>query len=326
MVTRLTNRVRASPAFLPSGARVTTVPPRRGASTKEDERMRHVLASVMILAGGLVVWGCGNKGEDAPTKPAAASAAAATSAAPTAAAPSSAAPAAEPIPATKLPEGRSAPPTLEEWSTLKKEVTVKGSSALKCETKIIREYLRVSCKGKVTPEGTPTGIKLLRGGREAMVFAHKGVTSLILPYVEGTDFEAAFSWTAKSHKLAVKWPKGSKQPVIVGAFEGAASPLDGTARGDAEKLCACHMKVTKEPTCENLYGAPDADCDRTFADNCGKLLACARGEIAPTCLPGFFTMGAKAPCFKKCSTGNDCAKGQICASTGFGSLNYCVED
>jgi hypothetical protein len=25
---------------------------------------------------------------------------------------------------------------------------VKGSSALKCETKIVREYLRVSCKGK----------------------------------------------------------------------------------------------------------------------------------------------------------------------------------
>ena len=285
--------------------------------------MRHIAASLMILTGGLVVWGCGNKGGDEPARPATTAAAAPTAAAVVT---TTAVATADPVPATNLPAGRSAPPTVEEWNTLKKEVTVKGSSALKCETKIIREYLRVSCKTKVEPEGTPTGIKLIRGGREAMVFAHKGVASLILPYVEGTDFEAAFSWTAKSHKLSVKWPKGSKQPVIVGSFEGAASPLDGTARGDAEKLCACHMKVTHEPTCENLYGAPDADCDRTYGADCNKLLACARGAIPPTCLPGFFTMGSKGPCFKKCSTGNDCAKGQTCGSTGFAGLNYCIED
>jgi hypothetical protein len=133
-----------------------------------------------------------------------------------------------------MPEGRSVPPTLDEWNTMKKEVTVKGSSALKCETKIVREYLRVSCRDKVTPEGTPTGIKLGKGGREALVFAHGGITSLIVPYVEGIDFEAVFSWTQKSHKLVIKWPKGSARPTVVGTFEGAASPLDGTAQGDNE--------------------------------------------------------------------------------------------
>jgi hypothetical protein len=280
------------------------------------------MATGLLLTGSLLFWGCGNKGDDAKPAPTAASTAATTkaSATPTA----TAAATAETLPAGKLPAGRTPPPTLEEWNTLKKEVTVKGSSALKCETKIIREYLRVACKDKV-PEGTPKGIKVLKGGREAMVFAHGGIMSLILPYVEGTDFEAVFSWTEQSHKLVVKWPKGSKQPVMVGVFEGAASPLDGTLRGDAGRLCECHKKVTSSATCENLYGAPDPDCERTYNNDCQKLLACARGEIAPICEPGWFVLG-KAPCYKKCQADKDCPTGLACRSTGFPNLNYCVED
>ena len=277
--------------------------------------MRRAMAATMLLGGGLLVWGCGNKGGDGvEAKPASTQAPAATTTA--AAAATTAAPAAEapPTKATPLPEGRSGPPTLEEWNTIKKEVTVKGSSALKCETKIVREYLRVSCRGKV-PEGTPTGIKLIKGGREALVFASGGIASLVLPYVEGTDFEAAFSWTQKSHKLSVKWPKGSKQPVIVGTFEGAASPLDGTAQGDNDKLCACHKKVTNATTCEDVYGGADADCDRTYGDNCPKLLACSRhdGTARPQCLPGFVQLFGLI-CRKECGQGKPaCPAGQVCA-------------
>jgi hypothetical protein len=278
----------------------------------------------MMAVMGLLAWGCGNKGDE-PAKPA--------TAAPTAAATSTSAPAktaaaptaAEPVKPPAPTAGRSTPPTLEEWNTLKKEVTVKGSSALKCETKIIREYLRVACKGEVD-EGTPRGIKVLKGGREAMIFAHKGVMSMILPFVEGTDFEGAFSWTKKSHKLTVKWPKGAKQPVIVGVFEGAASPLDGTARGDADKLCACHIKVTREPTCENLYGAPDPDCDRTYGDDCNRLLACARGEIGPRCLPGFVQFGPAGRCLKGCKSGADCPSGTMCVGSGVPGMDFCVSE
>jgi hypothetical protein len=272
--------------------------------------MRHALAVTMLLVGGVVAWGCGNKpGDEAKPAATGAQTAAATGTGTATAASTATATAAEaPVKAPPLPAGRSAAPTLDEWSTMKKEVTVKGSSALKCETKIVREYLRVSCRGKVDPEGTPTGIKILKGGREAMVYAHAGVTSLILPYVEGTDFEAAFSWTQKSHKLAVKWPKGNKLPVVVGVFEGAASPLDGTARGDNEKLCACHKKVTGSPTCDDLMGAADADCDRSFGSNCQMLLACSRGEpgAMPRCLPGFHNGGATGRCYKSCGAGNPC--------------------
>ena len=67
----------------------------------------------------------------------------------------------------------------------------------------------------------------MRGGRgEAYTFASGGVTSLVAPFVEGTDLEAEFSWTDKSHKLVVKWPRGAPRPQVVGVFEGARSPLD----------------------------------------------------------------------------------------------------
>jgi hypothetical protein len=269
----------------------------------------------MALAACVALAGCDDKAHDeAKTTQTAAPTAAATAAVTATAQATAAATAAAPPPTRP---GRSPAPTLAEWSALKKEVTVKGSSALRCETKIVREYLRVSCKGKVDPEGTPTGIKVQKGAHgEAMVYAYGGVASLIIPYVEGTDFEAVFSWTKKSHKLVVKWPKGSKQPVIVGVFEGAASPLDGTAKGDNKKLCECHMEVTKAATCEDLIGAADPDCDRTYGSDCGKLLACARGEpgFLPRCLPGWVNLGGTGGCVKSCPGGGGCPAGTGCTA------------
>src|SRR5687767_10353928 len=98
-----------------------------------------------VLSLGLcVVVGCNQEGgatasapsatPEAKTTAAPKTTAAATNAAATAAATSTAASTVAPLPA-----GRSAVPTLDEWNNLKKEVTVKGSSALNCETKIVRE-------------------------------------------------------------------------------------------------------------------------------------------------------------------------------------------
>jgi hypothetical protein len=264
----------------------------------------------MILAAGIQVWGCGNKEDakpatSAPPPPTATTTATAVATA-TAAAPK------PPPPA----EGRTPRPTLEEWRSLKKEVTVKGSSALKCETKILREYLRIACTGEVE-EGTPRHIQVKKGGAEALVYAHGGMMSLIVPYVEGTALEAVFSWTKKSHKLMVTWPRGQKtQPPIVGVFEGAASPLDGTAKGDAAKLCDCYKKQFHENTCQNLIGAADADCDRTYASDCAGLIACAAGDARylPRCLPGFVNGPGLGRCFKLCGAGREaCPKGWSCA-------------
>jgi hypothetical protein len=225
-----------------------------------------------------------------------------------------------------LAPGRTPVPSLAEWNSQKKEVTVKGSSALNCETKIVREYLRVSCRGKNDTGGTPTAVRILKGGREATVFATPGVTSLVVPYVEGIDLVAGFSWTDKSHALTVHWPKGSARPVVVGVFEGAKSPLDGTADGNAQKLCDCYKKVSGQRTCEDLPGGADADCDRTWGHNCQKLVECAIGIplAAPACLPGFVNAGASGHCFKQCGGGHGgCPAGRDCVD-GFAPQRVCM--
>ena len=223
-----------------------------------------------------------------------------------------AAPAPPPSPIAP-PSGRSAMPTLAEWGSMK-EVTVKGSSALRCETKMVREYLRVSCRDKNDTGGTPTTVKVVKGGRgEALLFASGGVTSMIIPFVEGIDAEAEFSWTDKSHKLALTWPRGAPKPTVLGTFEGAKSPLDGTADGDAKKLCECHKQITKSITCDDMMGGANADCDRTYAGNCAHLLECSRGEpgAMPSCLPGFqLSFGNR--CYKECGPGGSCIAGFEC--------------
>lgn len=103
--------------------------------------------------------------------------------------------------AAALPPGRSPEPTPAEWSAVR-EVTVQGSSALGCETKMVREWLRVSCRGKNDTGGTPTTIAITKGaGIDRYTFAAAGLTSLLVPFVDGTDVEATFSWTDKSHRL-----------------------------------------------------------------------------------------------------------------------------
>jgi hypothetical protein len=287
--------------------------------------MRKIVAVVMLGIGlmtGLELVGCGGKG-DAPAggkagAPPAASATAAVTA------PATTMAGARP---PTLPAGRSPAPTLAEWARMK-EITVKGSSALKCETKILREYLRIACRGKVDPEGTPKGIKIIKGGRgEALIYEGADMISLIVPYLEGTDLEAVFSWSAKSHKLVAKWPRGTRQPVIVGTFEGAASPLDGTAKGDSARLCECHKKVNHATSCDDIIGSADADCDRSYGSNCQALLECSRGEPGrfPSCLPGFENAGAMGRCYRECGPGKAaCAKGFTC-STDMGP-SLCVED
>ncbi len=286
--------------------------------------MRRIMG--LMLAGIACVAACG-EGKAGPEAPSTAATAVmtVTRAAPTMAAITSAA---APIAASKLPAGRSAAPTLAEWSSLKKEVTIKGSSALKCETKIVREYLRVSCRGKNESGGTPKGVKVLKGDHgEASSYAAAGVTSLIVPYVEGLNLEAIFSWTDRSYKLVINWPKGAKMPAVIGAFAGAPPPLDGTAKGDAQKLCACFKTVTKLATCEDLIGGPDPDCERSYGGDCEALLECSRGEPGrpPKCLSGFANFGPMMRCEPTCGQGKPaCAAGSSC-NADFGQP-VCVEN
>jgi hypothetical protein len=292
----------------------------------------------VFMAGGLVLFGCntvsslsGDKKtdveEEPPPKAAASAAPAATAIAPAAATSAAPAETAAPPPTdTPLPEGRTPVPTQEEWDALPKEVTVKGSSALNCETKMIREYLRVWCRGKNDTGGTPQTIEVKKGGSAgALTAVANGEVTLIVPFVNGTDFAAVFSWTDKSHRLAVRWPNGAPMPSVKGIFEGAASPIDAHFdRATQERLCQCVKETMGTSTCSDGLSSPNVDCYKTYQSDCGKLVACSRGErsVPPRCQYGYVNGGALNWCMKKCGPKDPCADGERCINDGRNS--YCM--
>lgn len=195
---------------------------------------------------------------------------------------------------TLLP-GRSAIPTVDEWAKVR-EVTVKGSSALGCETKMVREWLRISCHGKNDTGGTPTTLSITKGaGRDSFTYAAAGITSLVMAFVEGTDLEASFSWTDKSHKLVARWPKGAPKPIIVGVFEGAKSPLDA-------KQCMECMDERDEMTAQSkgLPCCANQPCKRK--SDCEKGRACCAGMMGAFC-QAYCDMGNSTPV---CTSDADC--------------------
>jgi hypothetical protein len=116
--------------------------------------------------------------------------------------------------------GKSAVPTSAEWNAVTKEVTVRGSSKLNCETKMVREWLRVSCRGKNSSGGEPSGVSVIAGGGrgEDFTFTGAGVASLVVRFVEGVDLKARFNWSDGAHTLHVFWPRGAPEPPPKGEF------------------------------------------------------------------------------------------------------------
>ncbi|NUO49491.1 MAG: hypothetical protein HOV80_11610 [Polyangiaceae bacterium] len=130
-------------------------------------------------------------------------------------------------------------PELKEWAT-SKIVKVPGSDTNSCETRMVREWLRVMCVNRNAELGKPAAIKVERGrapnerSKGENLKAVNDITTLVMPVRPGTDFVAAFSWENGSHSLSVRWPDGTPEAQRVMEFDNAGAP-DGaaTAGGDA---------------------------------------------------------------------------------------------
>lgn len=123
--------------------------------------------------------------------------------------------------------GHTPVPTVDEWNQVTNEVTVVNSSKLGCETKALREWVRISCKNKNDTGGTPTTVVVDKGGGKGDTFtlAQSGITSLVFPFAEGTDLEATFGWSDKKSKFKSFWPVGTPKPPAYGAFDLAPGPI-----------------------------------------------------------------------------------------------------
>ncbi len=280
----------------------------------------------------MLLVGCNKKTDDAKADPPTPTAAKSTNASTTNVAPTAATPGvAATASAAALPPGRSALPTLDEWNAMTKEVTVKGSSALGCETKMVREYLRVSCRGKNDTGGTAKHISLQKGIVENHIFVDRGVISLVVPYVEGINATFSFTWSDTAHPLVLKWPRGNAKPVIIGTFEGAKSPLDGTA---------IDLELVKR--CKSVYGLGEEDvtpedmwtllslnkyCVTTYRNDCSKLKDCNFGESsAPVKCPSNKIPILKHFCGQLCNPDRSCPPGSTCSLNEEDGTSVCWED
>ncbi|MFO0592606.1 MAG: hypothetical protein U0441_33995 [Polyangiaceae bacterium] len=116
----------------------------------------------------------------------------------------------------EIPPPGSQPPTVQEWNAVPREVTVRGSSKLNCETKMLREWLRASCHTSAAV-GTPFMIDMSPpSGVQAFKFVGSGVASVVVQVVRGREFSANFIWdnggAHQGAELFVKWPSDNPRP------------------------------------------------------------------------------------------------------------------
>jgi hypothetical protein len=112
-------------------------------------------------------------------------------------------------------EGNSKPPTVAEWNAVG-EITVRHSTPLGCETKLVREWLRVSCRTNEHSKYTIVGVKLTGGKDSGGIppFEKKGVASIVTRVKKGMTAEYTFDWGSFTRKLSVAWPNGAPRPSI----------------------------------------------------------------------------------------------------------------
>ncbi len=110
---------------------------------------------------------------------------------------------------------RSSPPTTAEWDAVPKEIDVRHSTPLRCETKFLREWLRVSCRGEAVQDLAVIKREGIIAG-EVMTYARaKSVASLVMPIRGSLEVVVAFRWTTIGARLlTVRYAAGTKIPEI----------------------------------------------------------------------------------------------------------------
>ncbi len=113
-------------------------------------------------------------------------------------------------------EGTSKPPSTAEWNAVG-EITVRHSTPLGCETKLVREWLRVSCRTLGNGSNQILSAALSQGKNPGGIppFVKKGVASIVMPVRRNGFAVWTFTWSQwGSRKLTVSWPNGNPRPII----------------------------------------------------------------------------------------------------------------
>lgn len=114
-----------------------------------------------------------------------------------------------------IPPPGSPPPTTAEWDAMNWEVKVEKASNYRCETKMVREWLRVLCfpyKNR-----TLHSVRTIQShGYQAYTMAASGKAQVVVQVVKGKMYVARFTWNPDSRirDLTVNWPSNAARPMI----------------------------------------------------------------------------------------------------------------
>jgi hypothetical protein len=227
------------------------------------------LTAISLTA--LLAVGCNRGTEGAPTKDA-----------PTSNGPADIAPSKPQGPAVA---GHSTPPTAAEWSAVG-EVTLRNSGSLQCETKMVREWLRVSCKSPST-DNAVTGLQVIRptGDREYFVYQVANLASLVMPVREGTNALVRYTWQKwGTRDMTITWQRGA--PSASMSFDrggdattpGAATGLQCKSRGECPGTSHCCLSASGTACSPNACGVgaevctnnEDCELSTTKGTGCAK--------------------------------------------------------
>lgn len=185
-----------------------------------------------------------------------------------------------------LPEGRSWPPTEDEWRAVA-EVNVKGSTAANCDTRQVREWFRMICKDRYSDDDEPSlhlaSIEVTSGGHgDVLVDGQYGTRLVQLPILEGETATVRVDWDDHTRVLTLEHPKG-------------APPR----RAFTEPAKHAVVERRETPRVDENGQPCRSRCNIEWS-NPLRVVACKEGTVAS---------GALRRCASACSAQKPCAKG-----------------
>jgi hypothetical protein len=118
----------------------------------------------------------------------------------------------------EIPPPGSKPPSPAEWNAVPREITVRHSTPLNCQTWMLREWLKVNCRA----QGARAAISMehiSKGGLQAYLHnTPPDLVGLVVQVVRGKEYRARYTYQTGrergSSDLIVSWPNGAPKPTI----------------------------------------------------------------------------------------------------------------
>lgn len=120
----------------------------------------------------------------------------------------------DPLPPEPTLEGA---PTLKDWSAAK-EVGVKGSSAVGCETRMSGDWFRMVCRSNPATGKATSGVAIPAfDAKKGYVVSGSGATVVVTQFVKGSEVAVDLGWEKTFGRMTIQWPKDmGRTPALLG--------------------------------------------------------------------------------------------------------------